>query len=126
MRHLQAFLFSALLGSLLPPHAATDPMEAALSAYEAGDLKAAARGFTALSARHLPLADYNLAMMHIRGELPKPDLRTAKRLLERAAARDFVSAEVALAQMYEQGLLGKPDLPRSTGWVAGAAAQGSG
>ena len=98
-----------------PAHADT-PLEAALAAYERGDLPRAAQGFAALSRQGLPLADYNLAMMHIRAELAKPDLAEAKRLLERAAARKLVRAQLALGQWHEQGLQGKPDLPTSVRW----------
>ena len=112
-------LLSVALAPLQPATAAPDAMERALNAYASGDLKAAARGFTALSARQLPLADYNLAMMHLRGELPRPSPREARRLLERAAAQGFVSAEFALGQLHEQGVLGKPDLRLASARSAG-------
>ncbi|MCV2356824.1 sel1 repeat family protein [Paucibacter sp. B2R-40] len=119
-----ALMLAALVGS---PHAQTaaTPLEIAVEAYESGDLKTAARGFTALSAQREPLGDYNLAMMHLRAELPKPNPREAKRLLERAAAKGLVRAELALGQLYEQGVLGKPELAKSTVWYARAAEHGS-
>ncbi|OYU25311.1 MAG: hypothetical protein CFE41_22000 [Burkholderiales bacterium PBB2] len=109
------------------PEPPATPLERAVQAYESGDLKAAARAFTALSAqaRPLPLADYNLAMMHLREELPKPSPRRAERLLKRAAAGGLVRAELALAQLYEQGLLGKPNLAQALTWNLRAAERGS-
>lgn len=122
-------LLAALLFCPVQSHAQSsaqnDPLVQALAAYEAGDLPAAARGFAALSAKRVPLGDYNLAMMHLRSELPKPDPRVAKRLLERAASHGLIRAELALGQLYEQGVLGKPDLKRSTHWFARAAEHGS-
>lgn len=119
-------LLALLLGLALSAGAAAGtPLEQALEAYEAGRLEQAARGFAQLSHQGLPLADYNLAMMHIRGELPKPDLAEARRLLERAAAHKLVRALLALGQWHEQGLAGKPDLRRAVHWWGLAAAQGS-
>ncbi|MEJ6006034.1 tetratricopeptide repeat protein [Paucibacter sp. AS339] len=122
---LAIVLISSLLLTTMSSRAESSPLEQALSAYEAGDLRAAARGFAALSAKRAPLGDYNLAMMHLRAELAKPNPREAKRLLERAAANGLVRAELALGQFYEQGLLGKPDLKQSTQWFARAAEHGS-
>jgi len=126
---LLALSSSAALHAQEAPAPETPPtaLERAVQAYEAGELKAAARGFTALSAqtRPLPLADYNLAMMHLREELPKPSVRRAERLLKRAAAGGLVRAELALAQLYEQGLLGKPDLAKAKEWNLRAAKRGS-
>ena len=124
-----AALLALLLSAPAPVFAQVEPpsdaMDAALAAYEAGDLKTAAKGFGALSAKRQPLADYNLAMMHLRGELPRPDPQIARRLLERAAAAKLVRAELALGQLYEQGVLGKPDLAKANQWYERAAAHGS-
>lgn len=128
--HRGSTLLALLLGlALSGGAAASTPLEQALEAYEAGRLEQAARGFAQLSRQGLPLADYNLAMMHIRGELPKPDLAEARRLLERAAARKLVRAQLALGQWHEQGLGqpagSKPDLRQAAHWWGLAAAQGS-
>ncbi|RQO54356.1 sel1 repeat family protein [Paucibacter sp. KBW04] len=105
-----------------------DTMAQALAAYEAGDSKTAAQLFQGLSAQQLPLADYNLAMMHLRAELPQPEPQKARRLLERAAAHRLVRAELALGQFYEMGLqskTGKSDLAQANRWYARAAEHGS-
>lgn len=117
---LIAALVLALIG---PVHANT--LDQALAAYERGELETAAKGFTELSRQGLPLGDYNLAMMHIRSELPLPDLPEAKRLLERAAAQRLVRAQLALGQWHEQGLQGKADLRAAAHWYGLAAASGS-
>ena len=61
-------LITALLLAAMAVRAATLPD--ALAAYEAGQLKAAAKGFAASAARGEPLGQFNLAMMHLRRELP--------------------------------------------------------
>jgi TPR repeat protein len=125
---LQALALAALIATSAhgaEPAKPPDKMAATFAAYEAGDLKAAAAGFAALSAQHNPLGDFNLAMMHIRAEVPKPNGRLAKRLLERAAAKNLVLAELALGQFYEQGMLGKRDLVQANVWYALAAEHGN-
>lgn len=114
-------LLLALLMTLSAGMARADAMSDALTAYADGNLVAAAAGFKALSARKIPLADYNLAMMHLRGEVPKPNEREAQRLLERAAAKGFVSAMFSLAQFHEQNRR----LPLAVRWYAKAAEGGS-
>lgn len=121
-------LLLALALSLTALPSRADTMAQALAAYEAGDRKTAAQLFQGLSAKQLPLADYNLAMMHLRAELPKPQPQKARRLLERAAAHGLVRAELALGQFYEMGLqskTGKSDLMRANRWYARAAERGS-
>ncbi len=113
---------SAASTSALPRQTLAD----ALDAYERGDLRAAERQFRALSRQGVALGDYNLAMMHLRGELPRPDKRVARQLLERAAARGLVRAELALGQFHEQGeATGVPDLVQAQQWYLKAAAHGS-
>ena len=129
MRLFKTLAFSAIYAVLSAAttlsHAQSTPMDAAVAAYEAGDLKTAAAGFAALSAQHKPLGDFNLAMMHLRAEVPKPNGRLAKRLLERAAAKNLVLAELALGQFYEQGRLGKRDMVQANSWYALAAEHGN-
>lgn len=121
-------LLLALALSLTALPSRADTMAQALAAYEAGDNKRAAQLFRGLSAQQLPLADYNLAMMHLRAELPQPEPRKANRLLKRAAAHGLVRAELALGQFYEMGLqssAGKSDLAQANRWYASAAEHGS-
>ncbi|MBB4842991.1 TPR repeat protein [Paucibacter oligotrophus] len=125
---LSPLLLALCLGLMAATPGHADPMAQALAAYEAGDSKTAARLFQGLSARQLPLADYNLAMLHLRAELPRPEPRKARLLLERAAAHGLVRAELALGQFYEMGLqssAGKSDLQQANRWYARAAEHGS-
>ncbi len=113
-------------GSASPSRAASSaPLDAALQSYEQGDLAAAERGFRALAEKQLPVAQFNLAMMHLREELHPADPAVAVTLLERAAAGGFVSAEYALGQVYELGLLGdRRDLTAANRWYTAASLHG--
>jgi uncharacterized protein len=107
--------------------AANPAVRSALRAYEAGQLATAQRQFAALAKKGQPVAQFNLAMMHLRGEIkptPAKSSQTAERLLLAAAGKGFVRAEHALAQFYELGLGGKQDLARAVQWTALAASNG--
>jgi uncharacterized protein len=100
-------------------------LDRAVLDYESGRLPAARSGFEALARRGVPAAQYNLAVMHLRGELPQPDRQEAGRLLARAAQAGFVTAQFMLGQALETGQLGKADLAQAQRWYEVAAANGS-
>ena len=121
---IKTHLISALLLAATLPHA--NPLSEGLSAYDEGDLKAAARGFAASAARGEALGQFNLAMMHLRRELPRASDGEAWRLLQRAAGQQLALAENALGEMIEQGRRGKPDPKAACGWFERAAEHGNG
>lgn len=96
----------------------------ALTAYDEGDLKAAAKGFADSAKRGEALGQFNLAMMNLRGELPGASDAKAWQLLQRAAAQKLAHAENALGEMIEQGLHGRPDPKAACGWFERAAEHG--
>ena len=98
----------------------------ALTAYDEGDLKAAAQGFAASARRGDALGQFNLAMMNLRKELPGASDATAWQWLQRAAAQQLPLAENALGEMIEQGRHGRPDAKAACGWFERAAGHGSG
>lgn len=102
------------------------PIDRAVAAYEIGDLAAARSAFERLSRAGVAAADYNLALMHLRAELPRPDPAEAERLLQRAAGRGFVTAQFALGRLYEEGGFGGArDLAQAQHWYSQAAEGGS-
>lgn len=130
-RCLAAVLRAACLGLAalaFVPAALAGPTEDALTEaiglYGRGDIEGARRAFEALSRQGVPAADYNLALMHLDGDLPggAPE---ALRLMTRAAEAGFVTAIYGVGQLYEQGRLGKPDLERAFAWHLRAAIAGS-
>jgi uncharacterized protein len=97
----------------------------AVAMYERGDLSGAELRFTVLAAAGEAAAAHNLAVMHLRGELPNPSVTRARELLMQAAAQGFVTAQFALGELYESGRLGSPDLPQALAWYERAALSGS-
>ena len=94
-----------------PASALQAEVDAAVRAYDAGRLAPARDAFESLAQRQVPVAQYNLAVMHLRGEVPQPDRALARDLLQRAAAGGLVTAQLALGQALENGDLGERDLP---------------
>jgi TPR repeat protein len=122
MRHL--FLTVAL--SILVTAAAAAGIDDAIAAYERGELAAAQSAFTRLARTGVPAADYNLAVMHLRGEVPHASAREALRLMTRAANAGFVTAIYGLGQLHELGQAGLPiNLPEANRWYLRAAEAGS-
>lgn len=123
LRHLLA-LCALLLAAAAPASPVEDALAEAIGQYGRGEVQAARRAFQALSRQGVPAADYNLALMHLDGDLPggAPE---ALRLMTRAAEAGFVTAIYGVGQLYEQGRLGQPDLERAFAWHLRAAIAGS-
>jgi uncharacterized protein len=101
-------------------------LDAAVAAYQRGDLTTARSAFMQLSAKGVPAADYNLAVMHLRREMPGASDAEVLRLMTRAAEAGFVTAMVGLAELHELGRAGlKIDLQQSVLWSRRAAEAGS-
>jgi TPR repeat protein len=108
----------------LPP-AVRAQLDAALADYEAGRLTPAGAAFEALASKRVAVAEYNLAVMHLRAELPMPDRVLARELMTRAAEGGFVTAQFALAQGLETGDIGERNLPLAFRWYEAAASGGN-
>jgi TPR repeat protein len=104
---------------------AQNELDAAVIAYESGQLGPARAAFEALSRRGVAAADYNLAVMHLRGQLPQPSLARAEQLLTRSARGGFVTAQLMLGRVLESGELGRRDLKLAHRWYEVAAEGGS-
>ncbi|MFM2066677.1 MAG: hypothetical protein RLZZ584_1586 [Pseudomonadota bacterium] len=98
---------------------------AAVRDYDAHRFVAARRAFERLARAGDAAARHNLAVMHLRGEVPQPDLRLALSLLEQSAAGGFVTAQFALGQLHDSGRLGRPEPGLALGWYLQAAEAGS-
>ncbi len=120
------FAASALADTSARVGAAPSPaLQAALVDYEARRYGAARRAFERLARAGDAVARYNLAVMHLRGELPQPDMARAVRLLEQAASAGLVTAQFTLGQLYDGSRLGRPDPARALAWYHRAAEAGS-
>jgi TPR repeat protein len=119
---MKTSLTAALLLAAAAVHAT--PLADALTAYDDGDLEAAARGFAESAQRGEALGQFNLAMMNLRRELPGASDARAWQLLQRAAAQQSANAENALGEMIEQGRHRRPDPKAACGWFERAAEHG--
>jgi TPR repeat protein len=120
------FAFAALLFLFGPAAQAADSLQSAVAAYQRGDLARAHTAFAQLAAKGVAAADYNLAVMHLRRELPRASDREALRHMTRAAKAGFVTAMVGLAELHEQGRAGLAvDLAQAVQWHRRAAEAGS-
>jgi TPR repeat protein len=96
-----------------------------VAAYGAGRVDEARRIFERLSRDGSPVADYNLGVMHLRGDLPGGVAR-ALPLLRRAADAGFVTAMFDLGRLHEDGTAtDRPDLAGAHRWYLRAAEAGS-
>ncbi len=125
---MRAHFLAALLTAttLVQAAQAATEIETAVAAYERGELAQARAAFTRLSRAGVAAADYNLAVMHLRGETPGANASEALLLMTRAAEGGFVTAMVGLAQLYEQGrAAATTDLAQANRWYRRAAEAGS-
>jgi len=117
------------LGLAGAAHALPPPLQAELDRavldYETGRRAAAQAAFESLARRQVPASQYNLAVMHLRGELPQADRQRARRLLTQAAEHGFVTAQLMLGQAWETGQFGTRDLRLAKRWYEVAATSGS-
>ena len=117
-----------------PPDAATPPTQsayntpavnAALALYAAGRLPQAERSFTTLARQGNALARYNLAMMHLRGEVAQPQSRPGTALAGSIGARAALCRQCSRSgAALEQGVAGPRDVPRAQDWYQQAAELG--
>lgn len=99
--------------------------DTAVQDYESGRRGVAQAAFESLARRHVAPAEFNLAMMHLRGEVPRPDRKRAEQWLTRAAEGGFVTAQFTLGQSLENADFGRRDLQRAHDWYQRAAEAGS-
>lgn len=114
----------ALAGGMTAAQA-TPALPQALEAYAQGRWPQAEAAFKTLAAQGEPVAQHDLAAMHLRGEARDPSVATALHWLLQAADAGFVTSQLALGELYESGRLGWRDLPQAVAWYRRAAEAGS-
>ena len=116
---------AATAQSAEPPPAVSAGLAEAVRLYGSGERHAAGQAFERLARSGSTAAHYNLAVMHLRGEVVGARPEVARRHMLAAALGGFVSAQVALAQMDETGTGGPLDRAASQRWYERAAEAGS-
>ena len=114
----------AMLSPDRPVQVADQRFADGLQHYEAGRKPQAQAVFESQARQRHALATYNLAMMHLREEVPYPDPRQAVIWLAQAADQGLVRAMVSLGTALEQGVAGPRDLAQAHDWYEQAAARG--
>jgi TPR repeat protein len=124
---LCAGLLLAAPASAAPPLPAAQQnrLDLAVLDYESGRVDAARGVFEALAREGVAAAQYNLAVMNARGEIPHASPARALRLLTQAARGGFVTAQLMLGRAYEIGQFGPRDLKLAARWYEVAATAGS-
>ena len=100
-------------------------LDRAVVEHASGRLEPARVAFESLARRGVPAAQYNRAVMHLNGEVPRPNVVQARRWMVRAAESGFVTAQLALGQGLENGDFGTRDLKAAHDWYERAALAGS-
>ena len=123
---LAGLLISAWAHAAPPlPAAQQAALDRAVADYQAGRHAAARVALQALARQQVPAAQYDLAVMHLRAEVPRPSRAEAARLLQAAARGGFVTAQFMWGQALESGQFGLRDLGAAHQWYELAAAAGS-
>ena len=127
---MRVFLLASALSCAVAAHAvgpsSASRIEEAVAAYARGELATARAAFARLGREGIAAADYNLAVMHLRIEIPNASAAEALRLMTRAAEAGFVTGLYGLAQLHELGQAGLPvDLVQANRWYLRAAEAGS-
>jgi TPR repeat protein len=125
-RRLCVALLLALLGGLAICSRidASEGADPAWRAYERGDHAAAAKLYAEAARQGDRLAQFNYAMMLLRGEAVATERGEALRWLRQAADAGMMQAQNNLALLYEKGTGVPRSLTAATTWFERAAKQG--
>jgi len=114
----------ALLGVVLAAGSGRADVHAGLEAYKQGDYATAISKFVDLAESGDPRAQYNLAVMYLKGRGVEKDLARAFELQRRAAEAVLAAAQHGLAIMYYRGEGAERDYKQAAKWFRRAADQG--
>ncbi|NQU71408.1 MAG: SEL1-like repeat protein, partial [Rhodospirillales bacterium] len=99
-------------------------VHAGVEAYKKGDYKTALREFVDLAESGDPRAQYNLAVMYLKGRGVEKNLARAFDLQQRAAKGGLAAAQHGLAIMYYRGEGAERDYRKAAEWFRRAADRG--
>jgi TPR repeat protein len=118
------FLIAIWVVAGLCPHTARADMNAGYDAYSAGDFAKARRLFEKEAEAGDPAAQFNLAVMHERGEGTEKDMTRALHYYRQSATQEFAKAQYNLGLIYAEGRGVGIDLQQALAWFSRAADQG--
>ncbi len=105
------------------PQPAQEQTQAAVAAYQAGNFDVAIQGFAAAAQKGNRLAQFDYAMMLLRGEGTPAKPQEALVWLRRAADNQMTHAQFTFGDLYERGDVVPKSLPEANRWYE-LAAQG--
>ncbi|CAH0441177.1 tetratricopeptide repeat protein [Ralstonia pseudosolanacearum] len=133
-RMMLAAIMLTAAGWTAPAHAATSPADAqsdaaaltqiAIAHYEHNEFGRAIDEFAEAAQRGNRLAQFNYAMMLMRGEGTVAQPEAAVKWLRRAADNQMTHAQFAYGELFERGELVPRSLPEANKWYERAAAGG--
>jgi TPR repeat protein len=123
-RRLCVALLLTLLGAFCSRIAGSESGDGAWRAYERGDHAAAAKLYAEAARQGSRLAQFNYAIMLLRGEAVATERGEALRWLRKAADAGMMQAQYNLALLYERGTGVDRSLTEATAWFERAAEQG--
>jgi TPR repeat protein len=100
-----------------------EDFQAGVAAAKRGDFEAARAAWQPLAEQGDAASQYNLAMLHARGDGVEVDLEEAARWFEKAAAQGQVEAQARIGAMYARGLGVEQDYAKAAQWLQAAAEQ---
>jgi TPR repeat protein len=113
-----------LAGAIVLPGIARADLKTGVTAYKAGDYKAAHREFTKLAKDGNANAQFNLGILYLTGRGVERDLAKSVEWHLKAAAQDLPAASHGLGVLYYQGNGVKQDYAQALKWFRRAAARG--
>jgi TPR repeat protein len=112
-----------LITGLAAGAGATEDFAAGVAAAKAGDYERARAIWLPLAEAGDPASQYNIGMMHARGEGGPPDYAEAARWFRMAAEQGQVQAQAHLGGMYARGIGVEQDYRKAADWHYEAAKQ---
>jgi uncharacterized protein len=120
----KAAVVAFMLGVVIAGFAAADPFEDGYDALTRGDYATAMRLWRPLAEQGDAVAQYNLGLMHYRGEGVPQDYATAAGWFRKAADQEQAAAQYSLGHMYFEGRGIPQDSAASVMWFRKAAGHG--
>ena len=119
-----AVIFAAVCATAAIAAQVVETTDAAWKAYQRGDYASALASYEAAAAKGDRLAQFNVAMMLLRGEGRPADAAVGIAWLNRAASAGMAQAQYQMGVLAESGIGMPRSLTEATAWWQKAAEQG--
>jgi TPR repeat protein len=117
-------IFALCIWLLAPQHLSAQDFDEAVAAAKRGDHAAAYQIWSVLAEGGDPAAQFNIAMMYVRGEGVERDLQQAANWFRKSAEQGRVDAQARLGALYAHGQGVQQDFGEAARWLNKAAEGG--